>query len=123
MGTDFVSTIEGSGCGPTLPRMSGGNAMKPILLGYSGTLRGRQSSPKDSDRSGGQVVLGVLSTRELRCCRRTVGIGVALLAGGVPLILRLAERDHRHRAQEKRVAVTACIMKYDPDSMSSRDPC
>src|SRR6202165_2921700 len=119
MGTDFVSTIGGSGCGATLPRMSGCNglSMKRILLGYSGTLRGRQSSPKDSDRSGGQSVLGVLSARELRCCRRTVGIGVALLAGGVPLILRLAERDHRHRAQEKRVAVTACIMKYDPDSM------
>src|SRR5271167_1281172 len=80
---------------------------------HHGTLLGYrcQSSAKDSDRSGGQVVQGVLPACELCGCRRTVGISVALLSCGVPLILHLAERDHRDRPQERPVAVGACIMK------------
>ena len=46
-----------------------------------------------------------------------MGIGPALFPVGMPLVLRLTKSNHRDRAPEERIAVSAGIVKNNPDLM------
>src|ERR1700682_3354695 len=76
-----------------------------------------QFAAKYSHGRGGQAVLGTLIPNERRCDGRAVRIRVSFFPVRVPLILSLAECDHRDRSSERLISGPVRIAKHDMDLM------